>query len=607
MSLTTFQPIDSIECTTFKLSMKLSGRKVLRNATVMIQFSEDGLATEIRLMSSPKSMLFDMMVMRDIKVELKEAFDGQEMLAVLFHQYRTRVVLRGAKATIDQIHAACMQPQTQSPVKPVKNHAAAENDPSAANRPVFADSGFSPPAKKRPEDTDRRPLTTIPTKQPVLPTEPISLSSEQVEVLQDCRAGHQVYFSGSAGTGKSFLLKAIIDHSRKQHGSKAVFILAMTALVACELGGMTVHRFLSLPVQQQQDEALDWTKIAEDQAKVKSVQMRCQAAKVIVIDEVSMLPLSMFECLHGVLRRTRGSAQVMGGVQVVCTGDFCQLPPVKTNGVYCFQSTLWPRVFLPEHSHLLSVIYRQQHDLQFARLLEDIRFGNLTESAAQLLDACVQKELPEMNGVLPSVLVTHRTNCDQQNQERLEELPGTRVEFLAEDRGDLSYLQGNSCVVKRILQLKVGAQVILIKTIDTSRGLVNGARGIVVKFAAITSFPIVRFVGNEREHVISRMSFPQQVVGDRIIAERRQIPLDLAWAMSVHKAQGSTVTQAVIDVQNAFEVGHVYVALSRVQSLAGLRLTHRITADKVKADENVVAFYQSLQREQLLRKQRIKK
>lgn len=212
----------------------------------------------------------------------------------------------------------------------------------------------------------------------------------------------------------------------------------------------------------------------------------------------------------------------MGGVQLVCSGDFCQLPPVApapplaslplslnarslsqpsiaeyfkrdisstSSGPdykYCFQSSQWSQVFPIQNCHLLSTIFRQQHDPEYASILEELRYGKLSEESRRTLDACVGKRLAEEHGVLPMLLVTHRKECDEQNKEQVEALDGEPVDFKAKDSGDTAFLAAlqRHCPAKTVLRLKAGAQVMLIKTIDPSRGLVNGARGIIVKFTS---------------------------------------------------------------------------------------------------------------------------
>ncbi|PRW58054.1 ATP-dependent DNA helicase PIF1 [Chlorella sorokiniana] len=416
-----------------------------------------------------------------------------------------------------------------------------------------------------------------------------ALSDEQQRALQLVQSGRSIFFTGCAGTGKSLLLRHILRVLPRD----TTFVTGTTGLAACHLGGTTINSFAGIGRAEGSLEAL-----MRSAARGESLQ-RWRATTHLIIDEVSMMDGRLFDALEHVARKVRGSNAPFGGIQLILSGDFHQLPPVAkgkdaaSQRKFCFEAESWARCV--HECCFLSKVFRQA-DNEFVEMLARIRSGDCPrDKLSHLLRTC-QRPLPVEDGILPTKLYTHREDVDALNAQQLRALPGEARRFVAQDAGSPDVLAA-ACPARRTLDLKVGAQVMLIRNISHRQGLVNGARGVVERFSESQNLPVVRFasgkvltIGRERWTVAS---------GGRLAAQRVQLPLDLAWATTVHKSQGMTLDRAEVSLEKAFEPGMAYVALSRVKSLDGLRILGSIAPQALRADAKVVAFYRKLRERQL--------
>jgi hypothetical protein len=255
----------------------------------------------------------------------------------------------------------------------------------------------------------------------------IELSEEQDLILQKAVAGESFFLTGAGGCGKSFLLKKMIEQllAKYKHSPDSVYVLAPTGLAAFAVGGMTIHQYLTIPVIDFDDvaNAANNQSIITKTKEKKFIIQRCQQTRVIIIDEISMLDPRLFELLNGILQQTRKSTQSFGGVQLVVSGDFFQLPPVRVSKQanlsslissssgperrYCFQSPLWTRLF-SGHSYELKTIHRQSNDLEYLSLLNHLRHGQLSAEELKKLNDCYNKNLISMNDIVPTQIFTHK-------------------------------------------------------------------------------------------------------------------------------------------------------------------------------------------------------
>ncbi|XP_035027230.2 ATP-dependent DNA helicase PIF1 [Hippoglossus stenolepis] len=442
--------------------------------------------------------------------------------------------------------------------------------------------------KRSRADSNFSPSKTNPSKKPILSLPSRKLNKEQAAVLSAVLSGKNVFFTGSAGTGKSFLLKRIMGSLPP----KSTFATASTGVAACHIGGTTLHSFAgmgsgSAPLEQ-----------CIELAQRPGVLQHWTTCRHLIIDEVSMVEAQFFDKLESVARSVKRSTEPFGGIQLIICGDFLQLPPVskgKENATFCFQARSWRKV-IQVNMELTEV--RRQTDQTFISLLQAVRVGRVTEEVtAKLLKSAYHNI--ERDGILATRLCTHKDDVELTNENKLQQLPGSvRVfEALDSDPGLVKTIDVHS-PVNRLIQLKVGAQVMLAKNLDVTRGLVNGARGVVVAFeSGKHGLPRVRFLCGVTEVLKQeRWVFKS---GGGIHLSRQQLPLKLAWAISIHKSQGMTLDCVEISLARVFESGQAYVALSRARSLEGLRVMD-FDPRVVRADPDVLVFYKKLRKERLL-------
>ncbi|KAL6104324.1 pif1 [Pungitius sinensis] len=437
-------------------------------------------------------------------------------------------------------------------------------------------------------DTSFSPSKANPSKKPILSLPSRKLSKEQATVLTAVLSGRNVFFTGSAGTGKSFLLKRIMGSLPP----KSTFATASTGVAASHIGGTTLHNFAgigsgSAPLEQ-----------CIELAQRPGVLQHWTSCRHLIIDEVSMVEAQFFDKMESVARSVRRSTEPFGGIQLIVCGDFLQLPPVskgKEKASFCFQARSWRKV-IQVNIELMEV--RRQTDQSFISLLQAVRVGRVTEDVtARLMDSAYHRI--ERDGILATRLCTHKDDVELTNENKLQQLPGSaRVfEALDSDPALVKTIDAHS-PVSRLIQLKVGAQVMLTKNLDVARGLVNGARGVVSAFeSGKHGLPRVHFLCGATE-----VLKPERWVfksGGGLHLSRLQLPLKLAWAISIHKSQGMTLDCVEISLARVFESGQAYVALSRARSLQGLRVMD-FDPRVVRADPDVLVFYKKLRKERLL-------
>ncbi|GAB9463668.1 hypothetical protein Gpo141_00001118 [Globisporangium polare] len=410
------------------------------------------------------------------------------------------------------------------------------------------------------------------------------LTSEQRQIISLLAAKKSVFFTGCAGTGKSFLLQHILKIGRQD--KRRVYATATTGIAAYNIGGMTLHHFAGLDARPN----LGRGDLLRQIQQKKDALMRWRDVEVLVIDEISMLDGRLFDDLEALARQLRRDTRFFGGIQLVLSGDFFQLPPVsrdRNDVTLCFESAAWRRGV--RDIVVLKEVFRQTNQ-EFVDILNAFRVGQPTDKMV----ATLNERYSSSAGLDWSAIhiFTHNNDVLQTNTKRLEELGGKKYNFVSSDTGKREYL--SSCPAPPTISLKKDAHVMLTKTINPSSGLVNGSRGVVQGFTPQTNLPIVRF-SNGATEIIQHEEFPVHVA-DTVLASRRQLPLTLAWAISIHKSQGLAFDSAVLDLSRVFEFGQAYVALSRVRSLEGLRLRSRLrTSNLLLADSKVLDFYQGIE------------
>ncbi|XP_032336847.1 ATP-dependent DNA helicase PIF1 isoform X2 [Camelus ferus] len=493
---------------------------------------------------------------------------------------------------------------TISPLQPEELRRAAATrvtDTTPVKRPTEPRSETKPSTES--------PRWPLPVKKLSLPSTKPQLSKEQAAVLRVVLKGQSIFFTGSAGswdsgcgenggalgwrrgrpdfalcpgTGKSYLLKRILG-SLPPTGTVAT---ASTGVAACHIGGTTLHAFAGIGSGQA---PLAQCVALAQRPGVRQGWLNCQR---LVIDEISMVEADLFDKLEAVARAVRQQNKPFGGIQLIICGDFLQLPPVTKGSQppqFCFQAKSWRRC-VPVILELTEVW--RQADKTFISLLQAVRLGRCSDEVTRQLRATAAHKVGR-DGIVATRLCTHQDDVALTNEKRLQELPGEIHSFEAMDSDpEQARTLDAQCPVSQLLQLKLGAQVMLVKNLAVSRGLVNGARGVVVGFEAEgRGLPQVRFLCGVTE-VIRADRWTVQATGGQLLS-RQQLPLQLAWAISIHKSQGMSLDCVEISLSRVFASGQAYVALSRARSLQGLRVLD-FDPMVVRCDPRVLSFYATL-------------
>lgn len=384
----------------------------------------------------------------------------------------------------------------------------------------------------------------------------------QAEALDILKTGGNVFLTGEPGAGKTHTLNAYTMYLR-EHGITPA-ITASTGIAATHIGGMTIHAWSGIGIK----DALTPYDLEQITTRER-VAKRIADTKVLVIDEISMLDARVLSMVDQVLKAVRRNMLPFGGVQVVLVGDFFQLPPIGRRGdqvQFAYDAPVWREL------DLITCYLTEQHrqdDQVLAGLLSSIRTGQVDESVYDVLQSCGETTFAD--GIEPTRLYTHNADVDRINTERLAALSGEGRMFAMDGKGAGPLIESlkKTCLSPEALSLKIGAMVMCTKN-NFEVGYVNGTLGQVVRYDEDTGYPVIATVDG-REHTIVPASWAVSE-GDAVLAEITQVPLRLAWAITVHKSQGMSLDAADIDLSDAFEYGQGYVALSRVRTLQGLLL-----------------------------------
>ncbi len=392
---------------------------------------------------------------------------------------------------------------------------------------------------------------------------------EQSKALAILRSGRNLFLTGSAGTGKTWVLNQYISWLKQRN--IPVACTASTGIAATHMKGVTIHSWSGIGINDQLTEAqIAWLK------RKKTLRKSVQNTRVLIIDEISMLHKNQIELIDRVLRQLRNSVEAFGGLQLVLCGDFFQLPPVSkarqaSRDKFAFMSQTWLEADL-------SVCYlkRQyrQDDNQLSAILNEIRSGEVSELTKQLLQSRQRSSHSAKTDFDPETtrLYTHNADVDRMNRQRLKSLPGKQHHFEATVGGRKALVETlkKSILAEENLALKKQAVVMFIKN-EPDLGVVNGTLGRVVDFNE-EGLPQIK----TSDGVLVTATRSQWSIEDEKgmeLATFHQIPLRLAWAITVHKCQGMTLDSAHIDLSKTFERGQGYVALSRLRDIDRLRLT----------------------------------
>jgi ATP-dependent DNA helicase PIF1 len=434
------------------------------------------------------------------------------------------------------------------------------------------------------------------------------LSPEQIEIFERIKNRENVFMTGPGGSGKTFLIREIYNWYT-QRDIKNIQVCALTgcAAVLLQCNAKTIHSWAGIGLANG-----DVMNVINNVSYNKFKRKKWLNTDILIIDEVSMLSSKLLSILDGIAKKVRKNNLPFGGIQLLFSGDFYQLPPVGNSSdpetmQFCFESPIWNTLFHKQIS--LKQIFRQT-DQTYSSVLNQIREGRLNKSGYELLmSRCVHCD---DDTIRPTKILPRRNDVNRINEMEMSSLKNEERKYTMEIvktlpdetitisvnpeqiKSDLENLK-NNLMAEKELTLKVGAQVMCIVNMDTegTNPIVNGSRGVVIDFTE-AGIPIVKFkCGLTRpiNYHIWELECELEIKKGYGI---KQIPLILAWAITIHKSQGSTLELAEIDIGNGiFECGQSYVALSRVKDINGLYL-RSFNPSKIRISKKVQDYYKTI-------------
>lgn len=384
----------------------------------------------------------------------------------------------------------------------------------------------------------------------------------QEKALSILKSGSNVFLTGSAGAGKTYVLNQYIKYLKAR--KIPVSITASTGIAATHLQGTTIHAWSGIGIK----DSLSTRNLRELKEK-KYLKKNIEKSKVLIIDEISMLHKKQFDLVNDVLRFFRETEDAFGGIQLVLCGDFFQLPPIGNaseinKDKFCFMSQAW----LDAKLTICYLTDQFRHtDSKLNGILNEIRSASVSANSIALL----QSSIGEIETEEPTRLYTHNLDVDRINSQHMAEIKGRKKVFKAKIKGNLKLAESikRSIMAPESLELKKDAKVMFVKN-NYEKGYLNGSLGVVKNFND-DGLPVIRL--NNGVYIVAEPEdWRIEDETGKLLVSYKQVPLRLAWAITVHKSQGMTLDSAIMDLSNTFEKGQGYVALSRIKGLEGLQL-----------------------------------
>ena len=403
----------------------------------------------------------------------------------------------------------------------------------------------------------------------------LHLTEKQNDAFECMKNGHNVFLTGPGGTGKSFLLKYFIEWYRREKEDQLskIYVSSTTGLSSLLIDGITINRYSGIGIGDK-----DVPELLKKINKMGHVKKRWNETGVLIIDEISMMDADLFDKLEILAKKIRKNDLPFGGIQIILSGDFLQLPPVKSVN-FCFNAFSWDLVI--NRVFYFDEIIRQDN-LALQAVLNKVRLGIVDQEVKDLLNSCLNKELYNSSGIIPTLLFSRKNMVSDYNQKEMTRLINTNVEnhqFVAKyefskkvsepAKDYLKDLINKQYEIEEIITLSKYSQVMLNVNMP-EKGLANGSRGIIIGFG-IRNNPIVKFLNNIELEITPHEYNIEGDDGGNV--KKIQIPLILAWAITIHKAQGMSLDFVKTDIGSSiFEYGQAYVVLSRIKNIEGLSL-----------------------------------
>lgn len=387
----------------------------------------------------------------------------------------------------------------------------------------------------------------------------------QDKALAILKSGQNVFLTGSAGAGKTYVLNQYIEYLKER--KIGIAITASTGIAATHINGQTIHSWSGMGIKDHITHAQ-----LRDLGKKQYIKKNMENVSVLILDEISMLHKRQLQMLNEILMFFKENYEPFGGVQVVFSGDFFQLPPIsreqqEDKDKFCFMAKAWAEA-------KLTVCYLtqqfRQSDMDFNGILNEIRTRSLGQRSISALEETMYNQQ-----TIATKLYTHNAYVDRINTEHLLELSTDLFTFHAKSKGNNALYETlkKSILAPEVLQIKIGAKVMMVRN-NFDKGYSNGTLGKVLDIKEDeegNEFPVIQTLDGRKIFLDKEEWSIENELGTTI-ASFEQFPLRLAWAITVHKSQGMTLDEAEVDLSKTFETGQGYVALSRVKSLEGLKL-----------------------------------
>lgn len=422
-----------------------------------------------------------------------------------------------------------------------------------------------------------------------------SLNDKQNEAFKAMIDKKNIFITGPGGSGKSHVINSFVNYYKEniENEENKLYVTSSTGLSSLLINGTTIHQYSGIGTGEKNIEYY-----VKSIQKKKIVRERWKNTSVLIIDEISMINSNLFQKLDIIAQRLRKNKKPFGGIQIICSGDFLQLPPVKSTD-FCFESFTWDITI--DKIFYFDKIIRQRNE-EFQNALNKIRIGVIDNDVKNVLESCRNRKLDNKDGIIPTLLFSKKDMVKEYNDKNLNKLINdgnktvkykseyvfsSKINDLVKD--DYIKLINNQYNVEDEIILTKYSQVMLnINNID--EGLANGSRGIIIDFSESNN-PIVQFL-NGKILEIKKKDYKLEENKDNVT--KKQIPLIHAWAITIHKAQGMSLEYIQTDIgKSIFEYGQAYVVLSRIKTLEGLSLID-IDYSKIKANPKLVKFYNSL-------------